>query len=469
MKFNINFKKTISLIAISFFFYSAFAQVTILLKVPSNTPINDSVFVAGDFNNWNPGNSIHKLTKVNDSIFTIILPARTGTILFKFTRGEWPKGEVTKTGGSVANRSFTFGNGQTINLSVGNWEDLAGGGGGQHTANANVSIMSPNFFMPQLNRTRRIWIYLPTDYSTSTKTYPVIYMHDGQNLFDAFYSFSGEWGVDESLAAKQNLGDFGAIVIGIDNGGSNRMNELNPWVHPLYGGGQGNQYLEFIVNTLKPYVDSAFRTKPDRLNTGIAGSSMGGLISLYGGIKYQNTFGKVGVFSPAFWIAPQLYSYVRNAPIINTPKIFIIGGGKESANLENEMIAMVDTLNNTGYPLSQINYQLKPDGQHSEWFWKREFPAVYSWLFSSSVGINENKSFNFSVYPNPAKDEINIKGDFISDKLMAEMSDSTGKLIFKKKFKSGKSLELPEVSNGVYILKITDGKQVGTRKILIQD
>ena len=469
MSNNLKIKALSILFLVLFSLKYTFAQVTMLVKIPKNTPQNDNIFIAGNFNNWNPGNIIHQLTKINDSIFSITFPSQSGTIQYKFTRGDWAKVEVTASGGSVANRTFTFGNGQTLNLSVGNWEDLTGTGGGQHTANANVSILSTNFAIPQLNRTRRIWIYLPTDYASSTKTYPVLYMHDGQNLFDAFYSFSGEWGVDEALAIKQTMGDAGVIVIGIDNGGSNRLNEYNPYIHPQYGGGDGDEYMEFIVDNLKPYIDSVFRTKSDRENTGIAGSSMGGLISLYGGVKYQQVFGKIGVFSPAFWIAPSLYTFVRNTPVTYAPKIFIIGGGNESPNLVNEMQAMVDTLNNAGYPSSNINYQVKPDGQHSEWFWKREFPAVYSWLYANSTGINSNSSnLNFSVYPNPASDQLTIQGDFESDKISVELTDTTGKLIVKKKLRNGKNLDLPSLSNGLYVLKINDGNKSAIKKIIIQ-
>ena len=133
-------------------------------------------------------------------------------------------------------------------------------------------------------------------------------MHDGQNVFDAATSFAGEWNVDDSLSIMQMNGDSGAIVVAIDNGGQYRLDEYCPYNNPTYGGGQGDLYADFLVSTLKPAIDSAFRTRPDRLNTAIAGSSVGAYIALYAGIKYQNVFSKIGSFSPAYWFEDSIYN-----------------------------------------------------------------------------------------------------------------------------------------------------------------
>src|SRR5512139_2503958 len=134
---------------------------------------------------------------------------------------------------------------------------------------------------PQLGNTRDIHVYLPPSYRASGRHYPVVYMHDGQNLFDPETSFSGEWGVDETL---ERLGPEGVetIVVAIPNMGGARCDEYSPWTDPRAGGGRGDAYLAFIVETLKPRIDLKFRTRREREHTGIMGSSMGGLISLYG-------------------------------------------------------------------------------------------------------------------------------------------------------------------------------------------
>ena len=110
---------------------------------------------------------------------------------------------------------------------------------------------------PQLNCKRKIWIYLPLDYDKSTKKYPVIYMHDGQNLFDAKTSYAGEWNVDETLDSIKAK----VIVVGIENGGDKRMDELTPFKNEKHGGGNADKYLDFLVKTLKPHIDKNYRTK----------------------------------------------------------------------------------------------------------------------------------------------------------------------------------------------------------------
>ena len=123
------------------------------------------------------------------------------------------------------------------------------------TASAQVSTFELE--APQLKTTKKIWVYLPKNYKTSEKKYPVIYMHDAQNLFDKNTSFAGEWNVDETLDSLKTQ----AIVIGIENGNEKRLDELTPFPNEKYGGGKADDYLDFIVNTLKPYVDKNYRTK----------------------------------------------------------------------------------------------------------------------------------------------------------------------------------------------------------------
>jgi predicted alpha/beta superfamily hydrolase len=149
------------------------------------------------------------------------------------------------------------------------------------TASKNVSIIDTAFYMPQLNRYRRIWIYLPYNYNSTKQQYPVVYLQDGQNIFDKATSFIDEWGVDECVDTLIQKGTKASIIVAIDNGGEQRMNEYNPYVHEKYGGGEGDKYVDFLTNTLKPYIDKNYRTLKDAANTTIAGSSMGALISYY--------------------------------------------------------------------------------------------------------------------------------------------------------------------------------------------
>lgn len=205
---------------------------------------------------------------------------------------------------------------------------------------------------PQLDNTRDILVWLPDSYTGSDKRYPVLYMHDGQNLFDDTTSFVGEWHVDETMQALAPEG-YEAIIVGIPNN-ANRVREYNPYPQPSKAdeaafvrricqraipdpqaaeqvatgiidraqypphadSPQGADYTRFIVETLKPLIDSDFRTLPDRANTGIAGSSMGGLISLYAYLAYPEVFSFAGVFSPAFWFGEGgLYRHLASGTI----------------------------------------------------------------------------------------------------------------------------------------------------------
>ena len=131
-------------------------------------------------------------------------------------------------------------------------------------------------------------------------------------------------------------------MVGIDNGGSERIHELNPWDNPKYGKGEGSQYMHFVVDVVKPYVDKNYRSKADRANTAIMGSSMGGLISQYAIEQYPVVFSKVGVFSPAYWLASPVFDFARDHPLRSDVRIYFYAGGKEGETMLPEMQRMVD-------------------------------------------------------------------------------------------------------------------------------
>jgi predicted alpha/beta superfamily hydrolase len=151
--------------------------------------------------------------------------------------------------------------------------------GRDHTVTGHVLVLE-SLESPQLGNRRDIYVYLPRTYAESDRRFPVMYMQDGQNLFDRATSFGEEWGVDQILESAAP-GRTEAIVVGIANTGDTRCDEYSPFRDPKLGGGAGDRYLAFLTDTVKPAVDSRFRTLPGREATGIAGSSMGGLISLY--------------------------------------------------------------------------------------------------------------------------------------------------------------------------------------------
>jgi len=245
----------------------------------------------------------------------------------------------------------------------------------ESTASKNVSTFTIE--APQLKTTKKIWIYLPQNYSASAqKKYSVIYMNDAQNLFDKKTSYAGEWNVDEKLDSLKAQ----VIVVGIEHGNDKRTEELTPFKNEKYGGGNADNYLDFIVKTLKPYIDKNYRTKTKAKNTIIMGSSLGGLVSYYAILKYPETFGKASVFSPSFWFSNDIYTLTEQAPKIKT-KIYFLCGDKESDDMVNDLKKMERLLDkNRCYCLHLNKTKIVKGGEHNEKLWRDNFVNAILWL-----------------------------------------------------------------------------------------
>jgi predicted alpha/beta superfamily hydrolase len=330
------------------------------------------------------------------------------------------------------------------------------------TAASNVSVIDDNFYMPQLNRYRRIWIYLPPNYAGTTQSYPVLYMHDGQNLFDVSTSFTGEWKVDESLNQLFGNSDEGIIVIGIDNGGAERINEYTPWPNPKYGGGDGEAYVDFIVQTLKPYIDANYRTKTEPEFTGIMGSSLGGLISLYGAIAHQDVFGRVGVFSPTLWFTDDIYEFVSNTGKQQDIRIFLYVGeleGTADINMVEDLQRMYNTLQVAGFEVEELIISTHADGEHREWYWAREFLPAYKWLFDNIPFIEYSpKMENVLLWPLPVIEDLHIENLPDTDGLWnIRVVNSSGRTILST-VSEGSTLSVKYLAAGNYFIVITDNQ-----------
>lgn len=248
----------------------------------------------------------------------------------------------------------------------------------QSTASANVQNF--NIAAPQLDTTKQIWLYLPEEYKDSEKSYPVIYMHDAQNLFDAATSYAGEWKVDETL---DSIKKPAAIIVGVEHGGEKRIDELTPFPNKKYGGGKGAAYVDFIRATLKPYIDTNYRTLQGPENTIIFGSSLGGLISFYAAEKYPETFGAAGVFSPSFWFSDENYEFVKKLPLDPSQKFYFMAGTKESETEVAEVNQMISLLKEKGLKDESFKVVFIKDGEHNEKLWSQAFPEAYLWLMQN--------------------------------------------------------------------------------------
>lgn len=250
------------------------------------------------------------------------------------------------------------------------------------TALPGVSLLGGPVEMPGLERERQLRLYLPPGYATSGKRYPVLYMHDGQNLFDNATAYAGEWKVDETLDALAGEGKLELIVVGIDNGGDKRMTELNAWDNDRFGKGEGRAYLEFIVKTVKPMIDRQYRTLPDRAHTAIMGSSMGGLASHYALVQYPEVFGKAGVFSPAYWTAQPSFAFVASKPVPKDARVFMLMGEKEGPQMNADVKRMAEVVKKTGHPAANTVLRIVPGAEHNEAFWAGELREALLWMFT---------------------------------------------------------------------------------------
>ena len=251
------------------------------------------------------------------------------------------------------------------------------------TVTENVQVLPYQFVMTELDRQRTIRLYLPPSYHHSDKRYPVIYMHDGQNLFDDMTAFAGEWGVDESLNQLAAEKDFEVIVVGIDNSADFRMNELSPWENKRFGEAQGKQYMDFIVEVVKPYIDTNFRTQSERLHTAIMGSSMGGLISHYAIHAYPEVFGKAGIFSPAYWYSQDVFSFSKLKKAQLDARLYVMYGDEEGDGMIADTDKMQRQLRQQGHPRQNTLFKRVPNGEHNEQLWRTEFSDAIQWLFQA--------------------------------------------------------------------------------------
>jgi len=244
---------------------------------------------------------------------------------------------------------------------------------------ASKQVVTFTLEAPQLKTTKKIWVYLPKNYSDSAKKYPVIYMHDAQNLFDAKTSYAGEWNVDETLDSINAQ----IIIIGIEHGNEKRMEELTPFKNSKYGGGKADNYLDFIVKTLKPRIDSTYRTKSNAKNTAIMGSSLGGLVSFYAALKYPEVFGKVGCFSPSFWFnRKEMNDLMAQTKDFNTKVYFLCGDNEGDSDVINDMETVEHWVNTKRCECKKLNKKvIVKAGQHNEKLWRESFKNAYLWLF----------------------------------------------------------------------------------------
>ncbi len=335
------------------------------------------IFITGAFNTWNPGEAKYALQKSNSNKWEILLKDLPfDTFNYKFTQGEWGEEEVTATGENVGNHTLEIDKGYSIQVNIYGWKNqpfLPK----KHTASNNVYQITDSFYIPQLARYRKITVYLPSNYKKTRQRYPVLYMHDGQNLFDEYIAPFGEWGVDEALDTLQKQTGKYAIVVAIDHGNEKRITEYNFEDITKYGAAEGEKYVDFLATTLKPFIDKKYRTKKGKSHTAVAGSSLGGLISTYAVLKHPETFGTAGIFSPAYWIAPSIDSLTKTLSKHTAARYWFYAGEKENSDMVPDMERIK---NNIAKNIkNDFSFNTDANGAHNEQTWQKWFPSFYKW------------------------------------------------------------------------------------------
>ncbi len=370
------------------------------VNIPLAIATTANIRIAGSFNSWNPlaeHNILTKLDTYNYQIDLVFLDTDVAmTIEYKYVLllpdqldNPWTNVEGTSTGGERSNRTYIIKEGfQTVNDTVAAFKNNITQSSVTRGTLQKVVLTMSQYSEPR-QRTIRIWLPDGYDGDDTSKKYPVMYLHDGQNLFDTYTSFAGEWKIDETIGKMMDDGYFGAIIVGIDNS-ADRLNELSPtWTRTSSGSTyianpSGELYAAFIVETVKPYIDSHFNTNPSRATTGIGGSSMGGVISLYMALTYPEVFGYGLLFSTAMWLYEQntISNFVSSKSFIDInelPRLYLYAGGLETS-VTPYVASISNALINHGYPSEKIATHVDPSRDHNEVAWAYYFPIAYQWL-----------------------------------------------------------------------------------------
>jgi predicted alpha/beta superfamily hydrolase len=374
------------------------APIDFVITAPPETPADQTLYISGDsveLGDWDAaGVPLHR---DSDGKYRCTVSLLTGVPhKFKITRGTWGTVERGAGGVEIEDHSFTGGQGQTVESTVLTWVDGGKSVPGKVTTTGDVRLVK-KFESKLLGNSRTIVIYFPPDYEISTtRRYPVLYMQDGQNLFDASTSFAGvEWRLDENaqtLISEEKIQPL--IIVGIYNT-PDRTAEFTPFDKtPSGSDGRGALYGRFIVEELKPMIDAKYRTMPDRAHTAIGGASQGGLIALAVAHDHPNVFSAVATFDP--WFRDTQHSifdawkgdtgWMKNMR-------FYADMGTNAGTLYPGTTAVQDLdqftklLDSAGLKKTTDYYTATIDGaQHNESAWQQRVPALLQFLYAPQPG-----------------------------------------------------------------------------------
>ena len=342
------------------------------------------VYLSGNFNNWTTQDRRFLMKKISKGKYEFTFPEGQEfeqELIYKFTKGDWSEVEIDRYGNRTPNRVWDNDKPTKVEKVAKwrrNWLPY------RPSQLPIIRLISEEFEIPQLNKTRKVWALLPHDYYTSEEKYPVLYLHDAQNLFNENAEF-GNWQIDKKLAVMSDYGIGKIIIVAVEHGESERLQEYNVGKTVL-GIGSGKKYIRFITDTLKPFIDKTYRTKPEREFTGIGGSSMGGLVSIFSGLIYPEVFGKLMVFSPSLWVIPKIKLGFLDFFEPQETRLYLYAGGDESETMVKHVTKFRKRLlkRESLKGKMKVHLSINQEGKHSETYWSDEFPKAIEWLYFSS-------------------------------------------------------------------------------------
>jgi predicted alpha/beta superfamily hydrolase len=238
-----------------------------------------------------------------------------------------------------------------------------------------------------LRNQRNLIVYLPPGYDEQpSRHFPVLYLHDGQNLFDPATSFipGMDWNVGQTADQNINAGSVEPlIIVGIYNSGKARIREYTPTRVPRLGGGRADRYARFLIEELTPFIGREYRALTGAEKTGIGGSSLGGLVSLYVGLKLPHVFGKLAALSPSIWWNQQVINrFAATANVHPRPSIWLDIGTREGPRIVQDVEQFRDVLLQKGWQLGRdLHYQRIEGGEHNEAAWAQRVGPFLQFLY----------------------------------------------------------------------------------------
>lgn len=255
-------------------------------------------------------------------------------------------------------------------------------------------ILIKNIQIPELmtEQPRRLYICLPKDYEKSERRYPVLYMFDGHNVFyDRHATYGKSWGFREYLQKSK----LPLIIVAVECNpeGFKRLSEYSPWSFsaPRPVGdieGRGKVTMDWFTTELKREIDKAYRTLPDRAHTMIAGSSMGGLMSLYAAVEYNHIFSRAAVLSPSLWVSPHgLKELIRSHPLEDPTRIYMDMGTGEIDPKRRALAGMFEAAKALSRMGADVSANVIPGAVHNEAAWEKRIPDFMKYLFDESFAV----------------------------------------------------------------------------------